>query len=234
MSDACLLRSRRRPEPDQGQEGRRHRLWQPGPCARAQPARFRGQGRRGGAAQGLAGRGQGRGREAQGHGGRRRRQMGRRDDDAHARRAAVRHLPREPARQHEEGRGADVRARAQHPFQPDRAARRPRRDDDRAQGSRPYGARGVSARRRRAGADGGAQGCLRQRPRPHALLRLGDRRRPRRHHRDHVPRGMRDRSVRRADGAVRRPGRADEGRLRDPGRSRLRARRWPISNACTR
>ena len=64
----------------------------------------------------------------------------------------------------------------------------PRRDDDRAQGSRPHRARGVSARRRRAGADGGAQGRLRQRPRPHALLRLGDRRRPRRHHRDHVPR----------------------------------------------
>ena len=38
-----------------------------------------------------------------------------------------------------------------------------------------------------------------------------------------VPRGMRDRSVRRAVGAVRRPRRADEGRLRDAGRSRLRA-----------
>ena len=38
-----------------------------------------------------------------------------------------------------------------------------------------------------------------------------------------LPRGMRDRSVRRAVGAVRRPGRADEGRLRDAGRSRLRA-----------
>ena len=31
------------------------------------------------------------------------------------------------ARQHEAGRGADVRARAQRAFQPDRAARRPRR-----------------------------------------------------------------------------------------------------------
>ena len=64
---------------------------------------------------------------------------------------------------------------------------------------------------------------VRQRPRPHAVLRLGDRRRPRRHHRDHVPRRVRDRSVRRAVGAVRRPGRTDEGRLRDAGRSRLRA-----------
>ena len=43
---------------------------------------------------GSAGRQEGRGREAQGHGGRRGRQMGRRDDDAHARRAAGRHLPR--------------------------------------------------------------------------------------------------------------------------------------------
>ena len=54
------------------------------------------------------------------------------------------------------------------------------------------------------GADGGAQGRLRQRPRSHALLWRGDRRRPGRHHRDHVPRGMRDRPVRRAVGAVRR------------------------------
>ena len=35
---------------------------------------------------------------------------------------------------------------------------------------------------------------------------------------------MRNRPVRRAGRAVRRPGRADQGRLRDPGRSRLRAR----------
>ena len=51
-----------------------------------------------------------------------------------------------------------------------------------------------------------------------------DRRRPRRHHRDHVQGRVRDRSVRRTGGAVRRPGRADQGRLRDPGRGRLRPR----------
>ena len=44
-----------------------------------------------------------------------------------------------------------------------------------------------------------------------------DRRRPRRHHRDDLQGGMRDRPVRRADRAVRRSRRADEGRLRDPG-----------------
>ena len=91
---ACLLRSRRRPEPDQGQEGRHHRLWQPGPRPRAQPARFRRQGRRGRAAQGLGRRQEGRRREVQGHGSRRGRQMGRRDDDADARRIAGRHLSR--------------------------------------------------------------------------------------------------------------------------------------------
>ena len=71
--------------------------------------------------------------------------------------------------------------------------------------------------------DGDAPGCLGQRPRSRPVLCLGDRRRPRRHHRDHLPRRMRDRSVRRAVGAVRRPGRTDEGRLRDAGRGRLRA-----------
>ena len=60
--------------------------------------------------------------------------------------------------------------------------------------------------------------------RPRAVLRLRRRRRPLRHHRDQLPRGMRDRSVRRAGGAVRRPGRAHPRRFRDAGRGRLRAR----------
>ena len=70
------------------------------------------------------------------------------------------------APQHEEGRGADVRARPQHPFQSDRAARRSRRDDDRAEGPGPHGARRISARRRRAVPDGGRTGRVRQRARP--------------------------------------------------------------------
>jgi ketol-acid reductoisomerase len=41
---------------------------------------------------------------------------------------------------------------------------------------------------------------------------------------EHVYRGDRDRSVRRADGALRRRGRTDQGRLRDPGRGGLPAR----------
>ena len=40
--------------------------------------------------------------------------------------------------QHEAGRGADVRPRPQRPFQPDRAARRSRRADGRAQGPGPH------------------------------------------------------------------------------------------------
>ena len=54
------------------------------------------------------------------------------------------------ARQHEGGRGPDVRPRPQRAFQSDRAALRPRRHDDRAQGAGPHRALGVSARRRRA------------------------------------------------------------------------------------
>ena len=138
------------------------------------------------------------------------------------------------ARQHEGRRGADVRPRPQRAFQPDRAARRSRRADDRAQGPRPHRALGISARRRRAVPRRDPPGRLRQRPRSRPLLCLGDRRRPRRHHRDDVQGGVRDRSVRRAVGAVRRPGRADEGRLRDAGARPATRRRWPISSASTR
>ena len=98
-----------------------------------------------------------------------------------------------------DGAALDVRARPQHSFQPDRAARRSRRDDDRAEGAGPHRALGISARRRRAVPARDPQGRLRQRPRSRPVLRRRDRRRPRRHHRDDVPRGMRDRPVRRAD-----------------------------------
>ncbi len=54
------------------------------------------------------------------------------------------------ARQHEERRGADVRARPQRAFQSDRAARRSRRADDRAEGPGPHRALRIPARRRRA------------------------------------------------------------------------------------
>ena len=61
-----------------------------------------------------------------------------------------------------------------------------------------------------------------------------DRRRPRRRHRDDIPRGMRDRSVRRAVGAVRRADFADPRRLSRPWSKPAMRRRWPISNAATR
>ena len=92
----------------------------------------------------------------------------------------------------------------------------------------------ISARRRRAVPDRDPQGRLRQRPRPRPVLCLGDRRRPRRHHRDDLQGRMRDRPVRRAGRAVRRPGRTDQGRLRDAGAKPATRRRWPISSACTR
>jgi ketol-acid reductoisomerase len=58
----------------------------------------------------------------------------------------------------------------------------------------------------------------------HAVVRGGQRRRQGRHHRDQLPRRNRDRPVRRTDSAVRRHGRADQGRLRDAGRGWVRAR----------
>ena len=88
----------------------------------------------------------------------------------------------------------------------------------------PHGALDVRGRRRRADADRGAPGRVGQGARPRAVVRRGDRRRARRRHRDQLPRGDRDRPLRRADGAVRRHGRADQGRLRDADRGRLRAR----------
>ena len=87
--------------------------------------------------------------------------------------------------------------------------------------------------RRRADADRGASRPLRQGARPRAVLRRGDRRRQGRHHRDQLQGRDRDRSLRRADRALRRLRRAGEGGLRHAGRGRLCARRWRTSSACT-
>ena len=67
------------------------------------------------------------------------------------------------ARQHEAGRGVDVRARLQRAFPFDRAARRSRHSDGGAEGAGPYGAFGISKGRRRAVPDRGASKRQRQR-----------------------------------------------------------------------
>ena len=67
-------------------------------------------------------------------------------------------------------------------------------------------------------------GCFRQRPRPRPLLRERHRRRTRGRDRDDLQGRVRDGPVRRAGGALRRPGRADPRRLRDAGRGGLRPR----------
>ena len=61
----------------------------------------------------------------------------------------------------------------------------------------------------------------------------GHRRHARRRHRDDVRRGDRDRSVRRAGGALRRRERAGQGRLRDAGRRPATSPRSRTSSACT-
>ena len=82
---ARLLRSGCRSQPDQGQQGRDRRLWQPGPRPCAQPPRFRRQGR-GHRAEARLGDGQeGGGRRPAGEVGGRGRQLGRPHHDVRAR-----------------------------------------------------------------------------------------------------------------------------------------------------
>ena len=78
------------------------------------------------------------------------REMGRHRHGAGARRAAGGALQRRSRPQHAQGRGARLRPRPQHPFPADRAAPRPRRVHDRAEGPGPHRALRISARRRRA------------------------------------------------------------------------------------
>ena len=97
-----------------------------------------------------------------------------------------------------------------------------RRRHGRAEGPGPPGPPPVRGRQRRPLPDGGPPGRHRQRPRPRPRLRLRDRRRPRRGDRDDLQRRVRDRPLRRAGGPLRRRLGAGPGRLRDPGRGRLR------------
>ena len=159
-----------------------------GPCPCAQHARQRHQGYRRGAARRLRLCQEGRGRRPQSDERRGRRQMGRRRHDAHAGRAAGRHLQGRPRAQHEERRRAVVRTRTQRPFQFDRTARRHRRADGSAQRPRSHRTLRVPEGRRRALPHRHRAGRVRQRPRPWTLLRLGDRRRACRYHRDEFSR----------------------------------------------
>ena len=89
---------------------------------------------------------------------------------------------------------------------------------------------------------GGGVPCLvavdqnpsRQRARDRALLRLGDRRRPRRRHRDHLQGGMRDRSLRRADACCAAASRRSSWPATRRWSRPATRPRWPISSACTR
>ena len=151
-------------------------------------------------------------------------EVGRRDHGArarHDRREALhgRHRAEPGARQH-----ADVRARLQHPLR-HRSPSRPDVDVTMVapKVARPPRARAVRRRRRHAGADRRAPGRDRQGQGADAVVRQGHRRHPRGRHRDDVRRGDRDRSVRRAGGAVRRRERAGQGRLRDARRGGLSA-----------
>ena len=186
---ARLLRHRCRSEPDQGQERRGDRLRQPGlrPCQ--QPPRQRRAQRGGRAAPWLGIGGQGGERRFSGDGAGRGGGLGGRGHGAGAGRAPGRPLPRSAGAQPQERRRARLRARLQHPLPPDRAAAGSGRVHDRAQRAGAPRARRVRARRRRALSRRDPSGRERRHARPGAVLRRRDRRRPRRDHRDHVPRG---------------------------------------------
>ena len=177
---------------------------------------------------------EGRGRGAQGDVDRRGRRLGRRHHDADPRRAAGRHLQEGHRAQYPRRRGDRLRARAQRPLQPDRAQEDRRRDHDRAEGPGPHRARRVPEGRRRAVPDRGASGRLGQCARHRAGLCLGHRRRPFGRHRDQLPRGMRDRPVRRAGRALRRPRRADPRAASRRWSKPATRRRWRTSSACTK
>ena len=156
---------------------------------------------------------------------RRRLRRGRRDHGPRARHRAEAHLRRgEHRAAPDDGQVPALRARLQHPLQPDQPTGGRRRGDGRAQGPRPPGAAHVPRGWRRAGADRRRTGRDRPRSRPGARLR-------RRHRRARAPACSRrpsPRRPRRTSSASRScsagPDRARARGLRDLGRRRLPAR----------
>ena len=209
----------------EGQDGRHYRLRQPGPCACAEPARFR---RR-------------RGRRpvpAAARAGRRRKPPGCKVmTAAEAAKAAdvimilvPDHIQARSLRQgdraaHDRRQDADVRARLQHSLRA-ASSRRPmsmsRMIAPKAPGHRvrELFTEGVG----RSGAGRRPSGCVRQGARERAGLCAGARLPEGRRDRNHLPRRDRKRSLRRAGRALRRRQRTDPRRFRDAGRSRLCAR----------
>src|SRR2546425_1021353 len=223
--NAHFLRYRRRSRPAAKPRCRRHRIRQPGSRACAQPAGFgcrraRARGATpgwtvvGAGPRGAAGRPPGGGSGAR----------GRRHHDAGPRPGGARGVRGRHRGGAAGGQDAPLRPRVQHPFPRDRAPGRSGRRHDRPQVPRAPGAQRVPGGPGRAGARGGASGRERQCVGRCARLCRGDRLRARGRVRDDVPRGDRDRPVRRAVRAVRRCHRADPGRLRDAHGRGVRAR----------
>ena len=156
--DDADLRSRR-------QDRRHHRLRLPGPRPRAQPQGLRRRRRR------RPARGLGLRRQAREQGlevlspSSRPPAAGDLVMILRARRAPPRGLGERTPRRHRRGQHAAVRPRLLDPLRRDRAARRGRRRDGRAQGPRPPRAPPVHRRQRRPRPDRGRAGRHRQRPR---------------------------------------------------------------------
>ncbi len=158
------------------------------------------------------------------HGAERGGEGGRRGHDADAGRARRRALPERNRRRHDRRQVPGVRARLQHPLQGHRAGARTERLHGGAQGSRPSRPQRVPEGPRRALPARDPSGPERQHPRDRPGLRQGHRRDARRGAGDELQGRDRDRSLRRAVGALRRTDRAHPRRLRDAGRGRLQPR----------
>ena len=148
---------------------------------------------------------------------------GRRHHDAHSRPGRPGHLPGRRGPGARPGQDPDVRPRVQHPLRRDRAAGRRGCEHGGPQVAGPPGAERVRGGPGRAGAGGRASGRERAGAGQRAGLRGRHRLHPRRRHPDHLPRGDRDRSFRRAGRAVRRRHRPGQGGVRDPDGGRLPA-----------
>ena len=228
-----LLRPGRRPRAAQGQEGRHHRLRQPGPRPRAEPEGLRpGRGRR--PVQGLQELGQGGEGRAQGDAGGGRRPGGRRGHDPAARPDAAPGLRGRDQGRAWQGQDAHVRARLQHPLQPGGAHAGRGRVDDRAQGARPRDARPLHPGPRRPRPGRGVPGRLGQGARHGPRLRQGRRLHAGGRDRDDVQGRDRDRPLRRADHALRRRLAPDQGRASRPWSRPATSPRSRTSSACTR
>ena len=133
-----------------------------------------------------------------------------------------------------QGQVPRLRSRLQYPFQIHQAARRRKCFHDRAEGTRPSRSIRIHQGPRRAVPARGRAGSVGRHHQSRTRIWQRNRWRTRGDYRNLVQGRNRNRSFRRAIRPMRRTHRADSRRLRDAGRSRLRARDGVLRIACTK